>query len=151
MACLARQNSLFESGPGEGTETQNIHHGLTSLLTVPMCTRLTYATGPALLSARPYICGSLSLYISLWEVTRTNLWVRPFYWWDYEKETSFKPLDIGHLLILNRIIWLIKGLKVLKVKLTHSFFHLKVHSTRCVFQHVRPETVISHANNVVYM
>lgn len=65
MACLARQNSLFESGPGEGTETQNIHHGLTSLLTVPMCTRLTYATGPALLSARPYICGSLSLSLSL--------------------------------------------------------------------------------------
>ena len=111
----------------------------------------TSATGPALLSARPYVCGSLSLSISLWEVTRTNLWVRPFYWWDYEKETSFKPLDIGHLVILNRIIWLIKGLKVLKVKLTHSFFHLKVHSTRCVFQHVRPETVISHANNVVYM
>lgn len=31
-------------------------------------------------------------------------------------------MDIGHLLILNRIIWLIKGLKVLKVKLTHSKF-----------------------------
>ena len=95
---------------GDWDKEHSNYHGLTSLLTVPMCTS---ATGSALLSARPYVCGSLSLSISLWEVTRTNLWVRPFYWWDYEKKTSFKPLDICHFLILNRItcIWLIKGLK----------------------------------------